>query len=261
MRVRVYDRAKDEYYRSELYAIFFSGIFERWLVSQDGCLHLVAHVYEKDGSYYTQINRIDAELPSDWLRLSNGDLSEFPDFPRHLPEDKWMAYQGYPWVWEDRKTVLALLSGQAVPLAQTQFADQPSSSLLPGWNYVADQGDANRLMEQAYDFHDSVLAELHYVSGSKKTATGILVSDHVRQVSMVFHSEWCPPLELVFEAVERLDLRPSNDNHCSAIMEATLRVRDAAVFFCDGPCVDEASYPGTKILAYSLRWRFSPKQS
>lgn len=260
MRVRVYDRANDDYYRSELYAIFFSGIFERWLVIRDGILRLVDRCYEEDGLYYAQINRIDPDFSRDWILLSNGDISDFPAFPKHLPEDPWSAFRGYPWVWEDRETVLALLAGQAVPLSQTAFAEQRPSSLLPDWNYVSTQVEADSLMEQAYDFHDSVLVGLRYVSGSVKTSEGILDSDHIRQVTMEFQSQWSPPLELVFEGVESLTLRPAGDNYGSNIMEATLRIRDAAVFFCDGYCEAEASYDGTKILAYSLRWRFLPEE-
>ena len=261
MRVRVYDRGDHEYYRSELYAIFFSGIFERWLVIRNGRLRLVDRCHEEDGLYYAQINRIDPDFPRDWILLSNGDISDFSAFPKHLPEDKWPAFRGYSWVWEDRKTVLALLSGQAVPLSQTGFAEQRPSSLLPGWNYVSTQEEADSLMEQTCNLHDSVLVGLRYVSGSAKTAEGwLLASDHIRQVTMEFHSQWVPPLELVFEAVEALDLRPAGDNYGSNIMEATLRVRNTTVFFCDGPCSEETSYPGTKISAYSLRWRFLPEQ-
>ena len=43
-------------------------------------------------------------------------------------------------------------------------------------------------------------------------------------------------------------------------MDASCRVRDAAVFFCDGYCEREEDYEGTKILAYSLRWRFPPPE-
>lgn len=270
MRVRVYDRNKKAYFQSELYAIFHSGIFERYLVEQNSYLMLVDRVTQsfsgdsspkciEDGTYHSQVSLIDPDFPSDWLRLTNGDLPDFPDFPKALPEDKWMAFQGYPWVWEDRETVRAFLSGAAVPWKKTGFVGRAVSSLLSGWSYVTTQAEADSLLEQAHGFHDTVLVELNYVSGSRKTESGMICSDSVRQVTMLFHSDWCPPVELVFEAVEALDLRPAGDDNFSVLYGATLRVRDAAVFFCDGDCgEDESSYPGTKILAYSLRWRFLP---
>ena len=264
MRVRVYDPAERLCFQSELYALFYSGIFERCLVLRDGMLRCFPRFFQEtsSGQYQTQTSFIDPDFPKDWLCFTNGDLADFPNFPRRLPEDNWEAFRGYPWVWEDRKTVKALLSGASVPLVQTQFADKAVSSVLPGWNYVTTQAEADSLLEQAEDFHDSVLVELRYISGSGKTDRGIRIPDHIRQVTMLFHSDWCPPLELVFEAVKALDLRPAGNNVRSALMEATLRVRDAAVFFCDGDDEgNEAAYPGTKILAYSLRWRFLPEES
>lgn len=262
MRVRVYSPGEDRCFQSELYAVFFSGVFEQCMVLRDGLLRCVPRFFRErhDGPYQTQTSFIDPKFPADWLFLTNGDLTDFPDFPKHLPEDQWTAFQGYPWVWDDRETVRALLSGAAVPLERTQFADRRISSRLPGWNYVTTQAEADSLLEQAASFHDAVLVELRYISGSGKTEHGTRVSDYIRQAAMLFHSEWCPPLEMVFEAVKGLDLRPAGINACSALTEATLRVRDAAVFFCDGDDGgDETAYPGTKILAYSLRWRFLPE--
>lgn len=256
MRVRAYDSQLDACFCSELYAIFMEGVFERWLILQNDCLRLMNLV---DREYHTQLSTIDPHFPSEWICLKNGDLLDFPDFPKHLPEDHRIAYRGYSWVWEDRDTVRTLLKGNIVPLEKTRFADRSVSSLLSGWDYVTSQTDANHLMDSVKGFHDSVLVDLHYISGSRRTEHCMLVSDSIRQVTMLFHSQWCAPFELVFEAVKGLDLRPAGNNACSSILEATLRFRDAAIFFCDGDDGgDESSYSGTKVLAYSLRWRFLP---
>lgn len=242
MRVRVYDPARG-CFQSELYALFGSGVFEQCLVLQDGMLQCFPRFFqETPGDHYqAQTSFIDPALPREWITIP----------------DSRPSFRGYPWVWEDRDTVKHLLNGISVPLSKTRFAGRKVSSFLPEWNYVTTQADADTLLEQADGFHDSVLAELRYISGSRKTEHGMLVSDHIRQVSMQFQSCWCPPLELVFEAVKALDLRPGGNAACSSILRATLRIRDAAVFFCDGDDEgNEAAYPGTKILAYSLRWRF-----
>lgn len=243
MRVRVYDPDRKGCFCAELYALFGSGIYEQCLVVQDGFLRCFPRVLPRpsDGHYETQVSFLDPELPADWIAL-----------PDAVP-----AFHGYPWVREDPAVLSRLLAGEAIPLAGTSLAEHPVSSLLPGWNYVTTQDQADALLEQAEGFHDSVLAQLHYVSGSCLNPDGSLtVSDHIRQVTMEFHSQWCPPLELVFEAVKALNLRPGGTQSVSALWEATIRVRDAAIFFCDGSCEDEAAYPGTKIWAYSLRWRF-----
>ena len=257
MRVRVYDEPSRTYFHSELYAALYSGIFERDLILREGRL-LLSDKWRREGNTYSsQIRPIDPAFPEDWITLTNGKISDFPDFPKHLPEDKWTAFRGFPWVWEDKKTLRRLLCGEAVPLSETVFP--PVSSRLPGWNYVTTKEETGALMEQYRDFHDAVLVDLHYVSGSKQLPDGsMLVSDVVRQVSMRFHSDWAPPLEMVFEGVEGLDLRPADEDRFSCLEEATLRFRDGAVFFCDGFCEDEALYSGTKLSAYSLRWRFMP---
>lgn len=166
-------------------------------------------------------------------------------------------FMDIPGFREDRLPFPACWRAKQSPWRKPAWWDHPVSSLLPGWNYVTTQDQADALLEQAAGFHDSVLAQLHYVSGSCLNSDGSLtVSDHIRQVTMEFHSQWCPPLELVFEAVKALNLRPGGTQSVSALWEATIRVRNAAVFFCDGSCEDEDTYPGTKIWAYSLRWRF-----
>ena len=44
---------------------------------------------------------------------------------------------------------------------------------------------------------------------------------------------WCRPIEMVFEGVTALNLRPAKDNYSAGIFEASFFVKDAAVFFCD----------------------------
>ena len=80
--------------------------------------------------------------------------------------------------------------------------------------------------------------------------------DDVRRVTMEFDCQWSPGVELVFEGVTALNLRPAEDNYMSDLYGASLRVADAQVFFADTEGVEE--FPpgtGTWISAYSLRWR------
>lgn len=256
MRVRAYAKERRQCFQSELYAVLFSGVFEQCLVVQDGFLRLLNR-YEQnaDGRYETHVSYIDPDYPSDWIFLSNGDVTDFPEFPRRPEGGTYSAFMGYPWVWERRETLRRLLDGAPVPLADAEFP--PVSSLLPGWNYVATPQGADALLKQARGFHDSVLVCLSYTSGAHLNPdNSMAASDRIRQVRMLFHSQQCPPLEMVFEGVKGLNLRPSGSDACSVLFEATLRVRNAAVFFCDGYCKEEQDYEGTKISAYSLRWRF-----
>ena len=258
MRVRVYDPERNGCFQSELYGLLYTGCFQRCLVVQDGLLRLYYQTLpDEEGRYRNQVGLIDPAFPAEWVELKNGDIPDICPFPKRRPEDpKGAAFHGYPWVWSDQETLLRLLEGEAVPLAETAYP--PVSSLLPGWNYVTTEAEAEHLLTEAHDFHDTVLVSLNYVSGSKKVEKGMLASDRERRVSMLFHCDWTPSIELVFEGVYALNLRPSGTYGWSVLMEATCRVKDAMVFFSDGWCEDgeELDYLGTAIWAYSLRWRF-----
>lgn len=201
MRVRIYDEARDACFLSELYAVFDTGIFARCLAVLDGRLRLYHQVLPgEDGTYRTMVSMVDPDEPEEWVRRTNGDLPKAP------PEDRWSVFRGYPWVWEDWRTLLRLLAGEEVPLSET---DYPAvSSLLPGWSYVTDEAGAKVLMEEMGDFHDAVLVQAHYVSGSGKVPGGLCVMDYVRQVTLLFHNYNVPPAELVFEGVKAFNLRP-----------------------------------------------------
>lgn len=264
MRVRVYDTETGEVFLSELYAVIYSGIFEQCLVVQDGTLRFYPRFIREDdaldgrnGDHHTAVSYIEQDFPNEWICLTNGDLEPNCKFHKHLPEDKWQAFQGYSWVWEDQTLLLQLMDGAAVPLEESGY---PSiSSLLPGWNYVTKDVEAEALMKQAHNFHDTVLVTSHYISGAGKApGGGMLCCDCTRQVIMLFHCDWTPSIEMVFEAVKAFDLRPGGDNDCSVLIDATCRVKNGMVFFADGYCEPgaEENYPGTCIWSYSMRWRF-----
>ncbi len=262
VRVWVYDPELDGCFQSELYGLLYTGIFQRCIVVQDGLLRLYSQTFpDEAGHYHSQVELIDPAFPAEWICLRNGDLPQRSPFPKRWPEDpKGAAFHGYPWVWEDQQTLLRLLEGEAVPLSETAYP--PVCSRLPNWNYVTTEAEAEHLLAEAHSFHDTVLVSLNYISGSKKDSGGMLVSDQVRQAAMLFHCDWTPPIELVFEGVRALNLRPGGTYGCSALIEAVCRVRDAAVFFSDGWCEEgeEDAYPGTKVWAYSMRWRFVSDQ-
>lgn len=264
MRVRVYDTETGEVFLSELYAVIYSGIFEQCLVVQDGTLRFYPRFIREDdaldgrnGDHHTAVSYIEQDFPNEWICLTNGDLEPNCKFHKHLPEDKWQAFQGYSWVWGDQTLLLQLMDGAAVPLEESGY---PSiSSLLPGWNYVTKDVEAEALMKQAHNFHDTVLVTSHYISGAGKApGGGMLCCDCTRQVIMLFHCDWTPSIEMVFEAVKAFDLRPGGDNDCSVLIDATCRVKNGMVFFADGYCEPgaEENYPGTCIWSYSMRWRF-----
>lgn len=99
---------------------------------------------------------------------------------------------------------------------------------------------------------------MNYISGAYvDDKNRIHCTDEVRQVTMRFDSQWCRPIEMVFEAVVALNLRPFQDNQSSWLYDASLFVQNETVFFFDShiDAIDR-TYDGTWIESYGLRWRF-----
>lgn len=112
-------------------------------------------------------------------------------------------------------------------------------------------------MEIFHGFHDSVLRNLNYVSGSGKGEKGIIVSDSIRQVAMIFDSLWSESIEIVFEGVLLLNLRPAQDKYSSEWFSATILFKDRAIqFYDDKVDSEQQNYEGTWINALGMRWSF-----
>ena len=126
------------------------------------------------------------------------------------------------------------------------------------WHYIESQEDVDFLLKQTYSFHDTVLKDLKYVSGSYVDDNKAMKCvDTEKRVTMCFDSQLCRSIELVFEGVVALNLRPHPDNCFSGIFCASVLLNNASMFFCDTK-LDSAdkSYEGTWIESHSLRWRF-----
>ena len=96
------------------------------------------------------------------------------------------------------------------------------SSAIDGWNYIESQDDVSSLMSQAYGFHDSVLKDLNYVSGAYVDKDkNMHPHGNLRKVTMHIESQWCQSIELIFEGVTALNLRPAGDNYSSDISQAS----------------------------------------
>jgi len=99
---------------------------------------------------------------------------------------------------------------------------------------------------------------MYYISGSYvDNKKWMYCMDDVRQVTMRFDSQCCRPIEMIFEGVTALNLRPASENYTSEIHAASLFLRNASIFFCDEQMDDiDKTYEGTWIESYNLRWRF-----
>lgn len=273
MRVRVYDKENKTYFKSEVYAIIDGGWYARYLVLEPYndklYLKLIEYIDKShnDPYYPVNINVITNEMPDEWVIKKDADLLQIRNLLSDQEELRF-DFQGFPWLFEESKLVADLIRGNKVDCEETPLKAKNMISKKAGWQYVENETDIHGLLYAFYDFHDSCLTSLQYISGSKVLEDRSMIPfDGIRQVTMSFESQCCNPIELVFEGVLAMNLRPARDNRDSIINCASIILKDEAIFFCDCEmkteelsCDDEMeteelSYEDTWIKALSLRWR------
>ena len=263
MRVLFRDAVTGRYHRSEVYAYIFSGQW-RYLVLEPalegGLLKFVDYmdVPPNGARWIINVRIIMPEHSKDWVFIDDA-LETSERFGLRTPAK---SFYGYSWLFENPDALNRLLEGEVVAFREAYPGREPVRSELEGWTYVRSAEDAKSLIRKAHEFHDSVLTGLNYVSGSYGDESGLNVTDDVRRVEMRFDCSWSPNIELVFEGVTALNLRPAMDNYTSEISSAAVYASDSEVLFSDW-WFKEGEKPdddATWIRAMDLRWRFtSPK--
>jgi len=268
MFVRVFDRQRNIYFKSEVYAVINSGWYEKRLVvfSSDG----VSYYKFFDLQYNNPPNApellINAIAPDgyrsddEWIHKYNNDVDEkLEDYAKLLDDDiRFFEYRGYSWIYENKPLLAELLKGNAMSTKGFEYTMLPSNAHhLEGWNYIEKQRDIDFILEQTSGFHDSVLKNLNYVSGAYVDDENQMHgNDDVRQITMRFDSQWCNSIEMIFEGVISLNLRPYPEQSFSFLFDASLIIQDEIIFFADSRDALDKSYDGTWIESYGLRWRF-----
>jgi hypothetical protein len=265
MRVRVYNKCTKGYFISEVYAIINTGYYEKYLVIENIAnkryFKLVEYLDKAKGNPHlpVNINVISSiELSKAWVSKEDNDLKDISDrLAAKDKNDSFYRYRGYDFILEQKDLLIALLKGEHVPYESLLGNEKEISTKLEGWNYVESEDDIQNLMKTFHGFHDSVLRNLNYVSGSGKDKKGIMITDNIRRASMIFDSSWSDSIEIVFEGVLILNLRPAKDNYCSDLFSATIMLKDKTILLYDGDVNSEQeNYEGTWINALGMRWRF-----
>lgn len=265
MRVRVYDKDTNNYFVSEVYAIINSGYYEKYLVLEEvgnkRCFRMFDYLDKSNGGphFPVNINVISPnELPEPWVDKTEPDLKYFMD--KLDAKDKYnslYSFRGYAFIFEQKDILITLFKGNKVSYEEMMGNKKQICTKLAGWNYVESEEDIHNIMKTFGGFHDSVLRTLSYVSGHEKDEKGCLVLDNVRQVSMVFDSQWSNSIEIIFEGVLALNLRPAKDNYSSELFSATILLKDKTILFYDDEVNSEQKdFEGTWINALGMRWRF-----
>jgi len=263
MVVRIYDKERETYFKSEVYAMINIGCYARYLVLVSGPDENYFKFYDMfDESANPQLNIAVSARPAEWIYKDKDFLSEI----KVLSDTnvRLNTFWGYDWVLEKTALFAKLLKGEKVNLGESGFPLVDSS--LSGWNYIEAQKDIDSLLTAVGGFHDSFIINLEYISGkrigNKKRSDNEISCEHhdekLRALKMIFDSIWWESsLELVFEGVITLHLLPARDNFSGEMFDASVTLKDEIVLF-----KDESDFTTgadcTLVKAYSLRWRFTP---
>lgn len=122
---------------------------------------------------------------------------------------------------------------------------------------VKDQEDAAYFLRVTCGLHDSTIHSILYESGNYVDGEGGMHFQELRRVTVVLHSQCCPCVEMVFEGVTALNLRPPGEEYLGEIFDCTLLTTEDSVYFADCALNQaDTDYSGTWITAHSLKWRF-----
>jgi hypothetical protein len=139
--------------------------------------------------------------------------------------------------------------------------DQSSSV----WKEIKSTEDIKNLWDSFGYFHDACLKELHlwtdyFVDGN---SLGMHINSGLDcRVRILFHRQWENPsaIELQFEQVTRINLRPSQENYADIIYDSAMVIDDGTIYWADDACwsLDQDETEKNKytwISAKTLKWR------
>jgi hypothetical protein len=265
MRVRVYDQKRNLFFKSEVYAIVNSGYYEKQLLfvpdGFDGYFKFFDYLDKTDDALPVLINTIIPQKPDSWIFKRAKSVNEIlVPYQDRLPKNvRFFEFNGFPWLWEDIDTLVRLLNRESVPAQGNTFGGKLYSDILqPEWSFIETQKDANAFMEEVCGFHDSVIKELHYISGAfVDTDKSMKPVEDIRSILIQVQSQQCRNFAIEFQGVIALNLRPAADNYTGNIFDAALIVQDEIIFFSNSSMEHpDLTYEGTWITAYSLKWRY-----
>ena len=255
----IFDKNENKYYISEIYGIVNCGV-DKYIVDklQDG-RKLLTSVQAIDFStpfpHVDLVERISANtLPFPWIYIPSAKMKHFNALLQ-TGED-YHNFSGYKFIW-DQQQQLAELIQKGTVLKESLVREQITTK-LDGWNYIETQADIDALMNQFGGFHDSVIREIHYISGDYKLEDGSMQFAQAcqKKIQMIFDSDWSDSIELVFEAPRVLQLVPPGENYLADLYDASIFIKDCMVYFYDSYMESiPDTYEGTFIKAMGMRWR------
>lgn len=264
MRARVYDKSSGTYYISEVYGQINSG-YTQYIVDKntvertDICLVDYLDLSTKP-PYLTNIERIDCNIVDNDKPFTYKKDNEVIELNRSLQAyniEPVHYFFGYEFIWKKQKKLLELIVNGSIP--RENIITEKINTKLPNWNYIEAEQDIENLMKESCGFHDSVIREIHYISGDyydpNEHCTRFTQS-YNKKFQLIFDSELFGCIEIIFEATALMQLVPPQENYLGDIFGASIFIRDYMIYFYDNKFEKiPEDYDGTFVKALGMRWR------
>lgn len=104
------------------------------------------------------------------------------------------------------------------------------------WNEIKDETDIQAFMSMFGYFHDGCLKELRYISGAYvQNNLSMYPLNDKRSLYVVFQRQYNEPaaIEMLFEELCQLNLRPANEEYTCEIHGATMCMEDGCMVWFD----------------------------
>lgn len=245
MFVRVFDKANKRYYKSIVYGMLIVNAFPQYIVINPytDCFELVDYLDKSSKECHVLVQTIQ-ENREEWVCYDKTFLLKYKHFLKSKGKKMVLdCFCGYKNVFDDFAFLMDLQQKKSVPVSTTtiQLRDLTDKHV---WHYIQTQEDANVFMKEVGAFHDSTLEKVTYEE-----------KDWFTSVTAVF-SGWYGIVELCFEGVFAVNIRPPHQEWMRDLYEATLFIKDETVFWADAymEC-ENLNYDGSYIKALNLKWR------
>lgn len=248
MFVRVFNKEKNIYYKSMVYAIVGIGCFLQYIVlnPHTHSFELVDYLDKQDQPAKPLVEIIQAD-DAEFVVYEGSHMLKYKQFckttgHKFVDVKRMMGYQD---VLENHAFVADILTNHSVPFDSHKISARNLSDTAE-WNYILTQADADDFMKMFAGFHDSTLEKINYSESNASTIVNAIFDN----------SGWFGIVELCFEGIQMMKVVPASQNYSRELFEASLIVENESVFWADA-YMEKANdlYEGSIIRALNLKWK------
>lgn len=250
MLARVFDKKNGFFYKSIIYGKFDIGYYERYIVynPKENAFELMDYLYKERNDQRVLVPLIEA-INSDrneWVTYDKVYVLKLNRFFKNNGFNAYInQYCGYDEVYQDFDFMLKILRDGIVPKSDCSIQIREPND-TDRWTYIKTQNDADAFFKAFAGFHDSTLDKIQYFEDHNE-----------RSLTVTFdNSGWYGVVELCFEGLISMNLRPAQENHSREIFSACLFVENECIFWADDTLdKEDLDYIGSYIKALNLKWR------